>query len=414
MLSKSSSRSTSKSLHPKVQAALSCLDLRLEDELMRYRRQRAGFSVAPIVMRPKKKKKELDLMSFGSESETQSFRASQSQSQVSSDVPPKAVSFDVSRNDVSPDLEAPTPDLAMIPFEPESAGDALLHIANGTTEQADEYLESSEHLLKSLEREEAKVRVERSFLENLATPLGIGSMLTLLVSSAMFGYVIMNPSVLAGMGRWFEQKEETTMSPAGNAEGTLPQDAPSADIPNSPPLDAQEFVDLGLNNFAIVQSTPAIVPSPVTSPSPSVSPSPAATQSPESNAQPGGAAALMAPTAKPATNSSPQVARSVPANPPAPQPAPNSSVLLPSVPVARTNTPAASNPAPVQRGSLGYKIEMPFTGDQSLETARQAVPDAFLRSDGKIQLGATNTQAEAQQKLQDLRNRGITAEVRQR
>jgi cell division septation protein DedD len=79
-------------------------------------------------------------------------------------------------------------------------------------------------------------------------------------------------------------------------------------------------------------------------------------------------------------------------------------------------TPAtASKPAPAAAPSqLGYKIEIPYTGDRSLEAARQAVPDAFLRPDGKIQLGAVNSAEEAQQKVQTLKNQGISAEVNQR
>ncbi|NJR50993.1 MAG: hypothetical protein HC780_16865 [Leptolyngbyaceae cyanobacterium CSU_1_3] len=37
----------SQSLNPKLQRALGCLDIQLEEELTRYRRQRAGRSVTP-------------------------------------------------------------------------------------------------------------------------------------------------------------------------------------------------------------------------------------------------------------------------------------------------------------------------------------------------------------------------------
>jgi hypothetical protein len=421
-LSVSSSRSADELLHPKLQKALSCLDFRLEDELLRYRRQRSGLSVAPIVMRPKKKKQDVDSMKLASASSTQ----------------PEAMETAVTANSETA-LEAP--DLSLTAFEPELSGDALLHIADGVTEDEppNRYRESSEYLLRSLEEEEEKAQVERRFLEQLATPLGIGSMLTLLISSAMFGYVVMNPSILAGLGQLFARKENQEAAIDAN---TVPSSDKAA-IPNSPPLDSEEFVDLRLDNFAILRSQPSVPASPSASPRPAASPSPMAPQVSASEAQPnsqpaqpnppaaapsGGAAALVVPPVRsvPRSNSSSSsrparstpVARSAPvtrvrASDPLP-PAPRSSPVLPSVPIARTAPSVVVKATPAQPGNYGYKIEVPYTGDQSLEAAQQAVPDAYLRSDGKIQLGAAGSQAEAQQRAQTLKSRGISAQVRQR
>ncbi|MGG6268740.1 hypothetical protein ACQ4M3_31265 [Leptolyngbya sp. AN03gr2] len=343
------------SLNPKLQQALSCLDLRLEDELTRYRRQKAGLSVAPIVMRPKQPKKSIE------------------QPQSNSDAPPKAISFDLGKP-AMPEMNAIDDESAMIPYEPETAGDALFEIANeGEPTPPDDYLESSEHLLRSLEREEAKVEVERGFLQSLSTPLGIGSMLTLLLSSAMLGYVIMNPSILSGIAQQFTQPE-VAESPV--AEVT------TGDIPNSPPLDRDEFSDLGLDTLSVIRTKPAPV---ATSPAPSPSPSP--------TTSPAAPSAIVPP--------SPSVS---------PSPIAGSSVLLPSVTVPRTPTPQPPTPNSPQRSQF-YRVEIPFTGDQSLAAARQIVPDAFVRSDGKIQLAATVTESEAQQKAQDFKNRGLAAAV---
>lgn len=347
------------SLNPKLQQALSCLDLRLEDELTRYRRQKAGLSVAPIVMRPKPPK--------------QSIERTQT---PDSDAPPKAISFDLGKP-AMPEMNAIDDESALIPYEPETAGDALFEMANeGETTPPDDYLESSEHLLRSLEREEAKVEVERGFLQSLSTPLGIGSMLTLLVSSAMLGYVIMNPSILSGIAQRVAQPE-VAQTPAGEVT--------NADIPNSPPLDRDEFSDLGLDTLSVVRTKPAPV---------AVAPAP----SPSPTASPAAPTAIMPPTAAPSI---------------APSAIAGSSVLLPSVTVPRTPTPAApaQTPASSLQPSRYYRVEIPFTGDQSLATARQIVPDAFVRSDGKIQLAATRTESEAQQKAQELKNRGLAAAV---
>ncbi|MBE9013210.1 hypothetical protein IQ250_23720, partial [Pseudanabaenaceae cyanobacterium LEGE 13415] len=58
-----------------------------------------------------------------------------------------------------------------------------------------------------------------------------------------------------------------------------------------------------------------------------------------------------------------------------------------------------------------YRVEVPFTGDRSLAAARQIASDAFVRSDGKIQLAATVTESEAQQKAQEFKKRGLAATV---
>ncbi len=341
---------------PKLQQALSCLDLRLEDELTRYRRQRAGLSVAPIVLRPKQPpKKSLDPVAIAPTSEP-----------APSEAPPKAISFDLGASAIR-ENPPQSDDSAMIPYEPETAGAALFELAGEDQAPPDDYLESSEHLLKSLKREEAKVEVERGFLQSLSTPFGIGSMLTLLLSSAMLGYVIMNPSILNGFAQRTAQPE-TSEAPASEQA--------SGDIPNSPPLDRDEFSELGLDTLSVLRTKPAPV---AIAPSPSPTPSPAAPS------------AIVAPA--------PSIA-----------PATSSSVLLPAVSVPQTTTPALSvNPQGPQ-----YKIEIPFTGDQSLAAARQVVPDAFVRSDGKIQLAATLTARDAQKKAQQLKNRGLAAEVRQR
>jgi len=356
---------SAKSLNPKLQQALSCLDLRLEDELTRYRRQRAGLSVAPIVLRPKQPaKKSLDLISIDATPETP----------TTPEAPPKAISFDLGTSAMP---EAHTidenPASAMIPYQPETAGAALLELANPEDQTPpNDYLESSEQLLKSLKREEAKVEVERGFLQSLSTPFGIGSMLTLLVSSAMLGYVIMNPSILSEIGQRTVQSEVAETPGSKSASGT---------IANSPPLDRDEFSELGLDTLSVLKSKSAPI---AITPSPTLSPgAPAAIVAPSPTASP------IAPISAPATSSS---------------------VLLPSVSVPKTTTPALpTNPQPQRQ----YKVEIPFTGDPSLAAARQVVPDAFVRSDGKIQLAATLTEEAAQKKAQELKNRGIAAEIRQ-
>lgn len=366
-------RSTSTSaINPKLQQALSCLDLRLEDELTRYRRQRAGLSVAPIVLRPKQPaKKPPDFIAWEETVTTETPPVTE---------PPKAISFDLGASAIQ-EISVPAPEAsAMVPYEAEMTEETIASEKERTNPPND-YLESSEHLLKSLKREEAKVEVERSFLQSLSTPLGLGTMLMLLLSSAMLGYVIMNPAIVTELWQTPSQEVAKTSEPGSNetANGTTS---------NSPPLDQEEFAELGLNTLSALRTKSAPIPTAIASPSPSPSPAQSAP------------AALVAPSpsASPSSVASPQ-----------PSTTAGSSILLPPVTVTKLPTNPLTQPARNQY----YRIETPFTGDQSLAAARQVIPDAFVRSDGKIQLAATVTQAEAQRKAQELKNRGIAAEVRQ-
>lgn len=75
--------------------------------------------------------------------------------------------------------------------------------------------------------------------------------------------------------------------------------------------------------------------------------------------------------------------------------------------------PAAEQPAP--RGNYYYVIT-PYSGDPSLENAREAVPDAYVRNfeaGANVQLGAFNDAARAEELIQQLQDQGIPAELYQ-
>ncbi len=405
--------SASESIHPGLQQALNCLDIRLEEELIRYRKRRTGQAVPPVILPPKAKKVEqtiskptaIDLPAFGN-----------------SLTPPKAISADILASDESREL-------APIPSEPEEQPESLFQPAidqvNGTITESDappdDYLESSEELLRNLAREEAKVKVERTFLESLVTPLGVGSMMVLLLSSAMFGYIIMNPSSLQGLGSLFARQDADQSATQATNETPYP------------PIDSQEFVDLGLNNLTALQSRPgnAIpmpgVPSITASPIPTVSPL-APVVAPETPPVP----TIASNAGKPSNNenSNAQSYNSAPARPvqgynaPAPAPAPAEPVRSYRAPEP-ASAPARSYrapeppiaPASVKRTSSGgysYKVEIPYTGDQSLESAQKVAPGAYLRPDGKIQLGAVGSQAEAKARAEKLKQQGLEVEVKKR
>lgn len=430
------------SLNPKLKRALNCLDIQLEDELTRYRRQRSGYSVPPADGLKRKQVNKVELMSLGG--------AIASNASLPPAPPQIPASLTADQQSTVPNSEQNQPSQLAIAgqFVPEGTivasdeTDSSSHLSHSSQEATedltnstppDDYLESSEELLRSLAREEAQVRVERSFLESLATPLGVGSMLMLLLSSAMFGYVIMNPSSLSVVTSLFDRPQPTS------AENPAPanSDSSQAAISNSPPLDKQEFVDLGLSNLTTLKSRGAL---PSVKPSPKATASPAATAASEAGqsklAQPAPASSPSVPSvtirtipaqSAPATSSrsysppaparsySPPPARSYsppakPYTPPVIQTAP----LLPASAPRPYSPPVQTAPPPTQSGDYSYKVEVPYTGDRSLEDARKVAPDSYLRPDGKIQLGAANSEAEAKARAQELQNQGISAEVNQR
>jgi hypothetical protein len=323
-------------------------------------------------------------------------------------------------------------------------------------EAPEDYLESSEELLKSIAEEDPELRAEQgpSLLDLLLTPLGVGSMFLLLLSSATLGYIIMNPSSLGDLASKVASSSSGKQPTDANVS-TVPIDSP----PPSPDLAADEFVDLNLNNLSTLpddaaqkvakptspkpgatsssgdrQSQVATLPlSQVTQPLPSVvipsqsssSPSQSAPQpvpvtalpKPASSipsVQPAPAAVPVSPA--PASHSAP-ASQSAPAHvstssaPASPVAAASSSTAVPSAPRIAT-APAAHSSAPQSY----YYVVTDYNGDPSLERARQAVPDAYVRNlptGAKVQLGAFSNEAAAQERIQELAQKGVSAQIYQ-
>jgi hypothetical protein len=244
-------------LHPALRCALATLDTQLEDELARYRRYRAGMRVAPsstnlpkaIEAAPVKvpKKGGLDLpFIFTPPEETGVDRL------AAEDVDRLAA------EDIAVDTLQPGDSLAIWQGEAQAEETQYQDIG---ADMPQDYLESSEELLRSLAQEEAGESIERNILDNLLTPLGVGSLLLMLMGSAMFGYLVMNPASLAAAGRWAQKVASIRLPGSGQqiaAVGTA-DNAGSGEQgwnSSSPALDSQEFVDLSLNNFSAIRATP--------------------------------------------------------------------------------------------------------------------------------------------------------------
>lgn len=436
-------------LHPLLRRTLANLDIQLEDELVRYRRQRTG-SKRTTPQAGRKSPQQLDLIAVAATG-TSNGLAAQTEPALEERL------AGVAKPPIAPDtyrpipaftaqaqpLEAPiavrTGDYPLThssPIDPSTQAAEDVHtLAHAHAPNLDDYLESSEELLRSLADEQAEVQAERSFMQSLLTPLGLGSMLLLLLSSAMFGYVIMNPSSLGWLA--VQQRSGTDASSGQNADTKA--------VAPQPDLTKRELPELNLSNLGTVNAGSGVTaPSPSTKPASKPDSKPAiATAKPLTTAQPSTAqsstgqsstgqsstgqsstgqpsreAASPAQAPMPAMSSS--YSRSAPVQPArtqpvAPQLAPVRMPAPPSSSAATTSTTASTGDS----GSYQYKVGIPFENDQTLENARKVVPDAFVRTlpDGRtiVQVGAGRSESEVKESMQGLRDRGLpSAEVYKR
>ena len=354
----------------------------------------------------------------------------------------------------------------------------------------DGYLESSEELLKSIE-EEAPFRVRRraDLLDLLLTPLGVGSMLLLLLSSATVGFLIMNPGTLSAL---FSPDADLAVNPA-SPDPSSPISGPLMRVPTtpidsappSPDLSAEEFRDVNLNTLSTLPSGSSAAaqrsahssdrPIAQSAPTPTQTGAPAPTQSggnenaapaivPQSDLpsvpvqsqpvqpQPAQSAPAYTPPAytqppysppaytppaytQPSSNpvSSPSSNPASPASPlptgsptqaspaasrPIDVPPPDSSDIaaLPSSSPATTQS-ATTQSATTQSATTQdyYYVGTNYSGDSSLQQARQTVPDAYVRnlpSGGAIvQAGAFSSESAAEERVQELQQQGFPAQI---
>ncbi|MEG3847578.1 SPOR domain-containing protein [Microcoleus sp. herbarium19] len=389
-------QSSSTPIKPALQAALGCLDVSLEAELTTYRRhrRRAEQWVSPSVRTGKQ-------------------TAATEQQLVQNQ---------------SPEAARETQQPLSLPLSlAGSQGDAPLATTKGATKLSsstfapNNYLESSEKLIESLDEQKAEPAVERSLAASLLTPLGLSSMLLFLLSCTALGYAVMHPSSLAKMTGLNRLLDRTAPPESDSQVTTAASDTSTKELPKAPNLASKEFVELDLSTLSNVKPTA----SPIASPSPkaSIPPNPAAPPAP--------AAAVPIPTedGNPARGSeqglnnlstallptpSPSAAQPVPTLPTLP---PTPSPASPAAASPAAASPAAASPAasaPVGRPTRApdgfYYVVTDYTGEKALEQARTAVPDAYVRNFSKgvkIQLGALNDAASAERLAKELQAKGV-------
>ncbi|MBD2538334.1 SPOR domain-containing protein [Coleofasciculus sp. FACHB-SPT36] len=446
--------SPAQSINPALQAALGSLDVQLEEELSRYRRERGGrgASPAPRMNHDRVRNKPIDLISVSATGgRNQSPAPAKPPASPPPPPPPPAsppqaanlegkgvettIQNETGYTPPAPapsfDLSAPGAELATFAtppqepaWHPEPAAEPPEFVNPTSTHvPPNDYLESSEQLLRSLVEEEASAprRSERSFLDSLLTPLGVGSLLLLLFSTATLGYLVTNPGSLSflGLDRFQEsgtptvaQNPTATTPTATTPTATTPTtNAPAAGAaPSGPNLATDEFVDVNLDTLSTLpSSSPASrsnvaglpktqVAVPTISPLPS-SPAPANSSSGQSGSVP--LPGLPPAATVPLTPASPLPG--LPQRPASGQPS-----IQPSV----KPSPTAATPAPNPEGF--YYVFVKYNGESSLQQARKVVPDAYLSPEGtQIYLGAFKKESQAQTLVKELQTQGISAAVDQ-
>ncbi|MBN3909677.1 MAG: hypothetical protein HWQ35_25015 [Nostoc sp. NMS1] len=267
-----------------------------------------------------------------------------------------------------------------------------------TPKHPDDYLESSEALLRSLTEEQAETNKPSNSSDSLLSPLGIGSMLLLLLASLTLGYVVFNPKGLSqwNLGKLFNGNSspapENTEEVGNNVQPQI--QPPSTSIPRYPDLAAKEFPDVRDPNDLVglqpkVQPTLAVVPNPVVPRNP-VNPQAAL---PDPN------------TALKPTN--PIALAPVPTVQPLP---PTSTAKTPPKPIATSPKPNAE----IKLGTDGFYHVVIDNKGEAFASARQVIPDAYLSPNKElIYLGAFKTKEQVQKQMQLLQAKGIKARVQQ-
>ena len=430
-------------LHPQVKLALAYLDCHLEDELLRYRRARSGSQVTPSSARAmrssSKAKAPVELTQFiaidalpkkaidtGLLEKVDNL--SESNLSVTDALP---LDSDAYLESSLAAEDGYSLDDLMANSGVEILGDRSLYVPDHLP---NDYLESSEELLRTLAQEEAGAEQERSSIEGLLTPLGIGSMMLMLIGSGMFGYLVMNPSTFTALGSAASRIVNGVKLPSAPSVT-----APAAVAVNGEvPTDSNEFVDLSLNNL-VVMGTQGKGSGLLKMPAP-IAPN-AATNNPlglvavtggkagAPIAIPGNPSQPVNPSNGAAGNQSsnqpgttPPIAVQAPARPSLYRPvqpqkaaptyrSPVKTVPLPPAPSTPTAIPSAQSEAPIAPTTGGYRVEIPYTGDTALEKAQKSDAGAYFKNGENgavIQMSESYPNREAAEaKAQQLKQQGF-------
>ncbi|MGB3510345.1 MAG: hypothetical protein WBA93_14135 [Microcoleaceae cyanobacterium] len=409
-------QSTKKStyeLNPALQAVMESLDVQLEEELTRYRKYHRRTEKQPPTSERKNNQliyKTPELISIlPADEEIASLPSLEAE--LPQENPEK---LNASVKERSPEaIEPPTP--AELTMAKKGTGESVSQESTNSLNQGNQkntstskllddrdstapenYLESSEKLLESLDGLKSRRQEQPTYLKSLFTPLGIASMFLFLVSCSTLGYVLMNPSGLSNLGldRLFKRSSTMSQQDTDNSQNTSEQP-----LPKSPNLASQEFVDLDLNTLSNVNPQPSQIPSPTATAKPLVPP-------PIS----GSANTSSVPTYKPSAELDNLSSTLLPESA---QSANNqSTTTTPSSTPAPKTTSSSQITSPIKSEDGWYYVVVDYINEESLYQAQQVVPDAYIRetADGmKIQMGALWETDRAEKFLKELREEGLNA-----
>lgn len=450
----SSNRSLNQSIKPALQAALVSLDMQLEEELARYRRQKAGRPVMPPRgLGRHQVRKPLDLISVDKVGETVQRPAlgmstapkismpltsvAQTPSPLSDWEPEREDFPQASQPSRVSSVKSGVSDAPIIPSSGNATTDRTPPTARmterlpapgpsesdlaafaDTQAQPEDYLESSEQLLRSLAEDEKSAEPQKRLTDKLLTPLGVGSILLLLLSTATLVYIFTNPSTLSALGldRLFGSKQQSTAQSPSKITAVKSEPAPGSSALGGPKLDQGEFKDINPENLSQLEasSSPSSPPSPVDPlsdlPNPGVNSAvpPAASNSTAINGSSNLPSALLPRSLSPGTASQAPtgVQRVVPIPAPLAQP-PVVSAPKPAAPENIAASPATS------RNSFYYVLGN-YSSLSDLAQAKRVVPDAYVEKfpqGARIQMGAFKRESEAKTLVEQLKQQGVTASI---
>ncbi|MEA5469547.1 SPOR domain-containing protein [Spirulina sp. 06S082] len=376
---------TTPNLSPVLEGALSCLDVQIEAELARYRKgrsqqpDRAGTS--PQVSYPQPPKPGMAVLPVVEQKGVAEGQTSAS----------KAID-----NQIADFTQKSTANDA------ETQGGVS---AGSDTEAPQEYLASSEELLRNVATAEAQQPVEKrkGFADRLLTPMGVGSVLVLGTAMTLLGVTLLYPDLLTRLAGEENSDAETTAI-APETPKPSPTTTPSSSPLNltGPNLATDEFEPVNPDSLSTVDTNPDSAPSP-TLPTPEAGSSPA-NPSTETPSSPGGASDLTTALLSPNLQSPEPPVEATPT--PSPSPSPES-----PDPVVE-NAPGAPG-----RGDRFHYVIVDYEGGISLQQARAIVSESYVRNfpqGAQIQMGAFSSEKDAQSLVSRLEQQGIKATVYRR
>lgn len=419
-------KSKTSNLKPALSAALASLEVQLDEELARYRRTRIAHrtpiqkSLGSLIAAKSPVQNTIAAASSNSQQsltgeEAAAYirqqQASISENEIKTPPPPPPVleNFPKVTSNSNQDPEIPLPEIpsnqGQVPF-PSATTNAQNHAESlpnqssivkadinrstppenislpkdDATKQPDDYLESSEALLRSLQEEQQpQTKKPKSNNDSLLSPLSIGSMLLLLVSSITFGYIIFNLDDLPSLSFGGLFKRNQQISSSENTETVSDVNTEGQKL--APPVSRNpNLASDALPNINSIDDVAGATPKAKSTP---VTPSP------------------VTPTAPVERTTTEQISPTV-ANTPAP-----------AKPVSETQTATApQNLDDIEPTNGGfYNVIVDNTGN-TLAEVKKVIPDAYLSPEGKyVYLGAFKSKERLKNHLELLKEKGITARV---